>query len=109
MFFSHSGAFRLNLTNNILHSERLIPEEDCSCALCGGFGKGEVIFFCGVYKGVYGFYRSYNNDWIRINDEKTQFGQIRSICGDPRSYGRFYIATGSFGSLYGELSLHEEK
>lgn len=109
MFFSHSGAFRLNLTNNILHSERLIPEEDCSCALCGGFGKGKVIFFCGVYKGVYGFYRSYNNDWIRINDEKTQFGQIRSICGDPRSYGRFYIATGSFGSLYGEISLPEEK
>ncbi len=109
MFFARSGAFRLSLNNGTFHAERLIPEEDCSCALCGGYGKGEVIFFCGIYKGVYGFYRSYNNGWIRINTDKTQFGQIRSICGDPRSYGRFYIATGSFGSLYGEIRLPDEK
>lgn len=101
--FTAHGVFTLRLRENRFICERLIPEGDCSCALCGGYGKGQVIYLCGVYKGEYGFWRSYNKSWVRINDEKTQFGQIRSICGDPRAYGRFYIATGSFGSLYGEI------
>lgn len=97
------GIFLLKISGSNVLSERIIPAEDCSCALCGGFGKGGVIFFCGIYRGVYGFWRSFNDSWIRINTDKTQFGQIRSICGDPRAYGRFYIATGSFGALYGEI------
>lgn len=107
MFFKSCGIIRLTLSESCFISERLIPEEQCSCALCGGYGKGGVIFFCGIYNGEYGFWRSFESGWIRINSHETQFGQIRSVCGDPRAYGRFYIATGSFGALYGEIKNKE--
>lgn len=105
LFFANKGMFMLSLVNNSFISRRVIPEANCSAAFCGGFGKGGVIFFCGTYNGVYGFWRSFNDNWIRINTDDTQFGQIRSICGDPRAYGRFYIATGSFGGIYGEIDI----
>lgn len=103
--FADSGLFRLKLEDDLFIAERVIPESDCSCALCAGFGKGQLIFFCGIYKGVYGFYRLTENKCIRINTDSQQFGQIRSICGDPRAFGRFYIATGSFGAVYGEIDI----
>lgn len=103
--FRNFGMFTLTLRNDEFVSRRIIPENECSCAICGGYGKGGVIFFCGKYKGEYGFFRSLGNEFIRINTAKTQFGQIRSLCGDPRAYGRFYIATGSFGSVYGEIEI----
>ena len=40
--------------------------------------------------------------WEKINDETQQFGDINSIDGDSRAFGRFLIATGSFGLKYGE-------
>ncbi len=105
MCFEHHGMLRLLLDGSSFRSERVIPARLCSHALCGGYGKCGVIFFCGTYNGKYGFWRSFGDGWIRINTDAQQFGQIRSICGDPRAYGRFYIATGSFGALYGELAI----
>lgn len=103
--YANNGIFKLNYSNgNTICSESLIPTERCTEAYCAGYGKGNVIFLCGTIDGIYGFWRSYNGDWIKINDKANQFGQIRSICGDPRAYGRFYIATGSFGAVYGELN-----
>ena len=54
--------------------------------------------------GVYGFFRSFDDGhtWEKINDERQQFGDINSIDGDSRCFGRFFIATGSFGLKYGE-------
>lgn len=103
--FKHHGILRLHLCGSSFRSERVIPAKLCSHALCGGYGKGGVIFFCGTYSGEYGFWRSFGDGWIRINTDTQQFGQIRSICGDPRTYSRFYIATGSFGALYSELMI----
>lgn len=103
--FRNYGLFTLTLDNDEFISERVIPENECPCAVCGGYGKGGVIFFCGRYNGEYGFFRSLGNRFIRINTPETQFGHIRSLCGDPRAYGRFYLATGSFGSVYGEIEL----
>lgn len=100
--FSKYGIFKLRDCETGFKAERIISENDCPKAFCGGYGKENVICFCGIYKGVYGFFRSYCGGWIRINTDSAQFGHIRSICGDPRAYGRFYFATGSFGSLYGE-------
>ena len=39
----------------------------------------------------------------RINTNKQMFGRIHSIDGDKRVFGRFFLATGSSGLLYGEM------
>jgi hypothetical protein len=41
--------------------------------------------------------------WRRINDDNNQFGDIRSITGDPRVFGRIYVATGTRGLVYGDI------
>ncbi len=75
-----------------------------------GLGKAEredgpqTLFINGIINNEYGFYRSLDSgaSFQRINNEKQMFGDIRSICGDPRTFGRFYIATGTRGVLWGE-------
>lgn len=75
---------------------------------CVGFGKGEngipMLFTVGRICGVYGFYRSsdYGLTWCRINSDSQNFGDVSSVCGDPRISGRVYIGTGSRGLLYGD-------
>lgn len=77
-------------------------------ARCIGFGKGKndipALFTVGRICGKYGFYRSfdYGETWSRINSDDQCFGDIISVCGDPRIYGRIYIATGTRGLLYGD-------
>ncbi len=71
----------------------------------GDFLRGlKSIYAAAIIDGVYGFYRSDDDgaSWLRINNDNQMFGQIDCICGDARSFGRFYIATGSRGLLYGE-------
>ena len=44
-------------------------------------------------------------NWVRINDDRHQWGlRFRAISGDPRRYGRVYIATDGRGLLYGDPS-----
>jgi photosystem II stability/assembly factor-like uncharacterized protein len=64
----------------------------------------KTLYVNGVVDGEYGFYRSFDEGltWQRINAENQMYGDIRSIVGDPRVFGRFYIATGSRGVLWGE-------
>ena len=64
----------------------------------------KAIYLCGVIEDIYGFFRSFDDgkSWEKINDETQQFGDINSIDGDSRAFGRFLIATGSFGLKYGE-------
>jgi photosystem II stability/assembly factor-like uncharacterized protein len=41
--------------------------------------------------------------WLRVNDDGHQWGlRFRAISGDPRRYGRVYIATDGRGLLYGD-------
>ncbi|MNW22234.1 Xyloglucanase precursor [compost metagenome] len=47
-------------------------------------------------------------NWIRINDDRHQYGDIRSISGDPRVFGRIYVATGTRGLVYGDIDEQEE-
>jgi hypothetical protein len=63
-----------------------------------------TLYVNGIIDGIYGFYRSLDEggSWQRINNDMQMFGDIRSITGDPRQYGRFYIATGSRGVIWGE-------
>lgn len=64
----------------------------------------KALYICGVIDGIYGFFRSVDDgkSWEKINQDTQQFGDINSIDGDCHEFGRYYIATGSFGLKYGE-------
>ncbi len=51
-----------------------------------------------------GIYRSDDagQSWVRIDDAEHQFGWKNAAIGDPRVYGRVYLATGGRGLIYGE-------
>ena len=67
--------------------------------------EDKALYISGVVEGQYGFYCSLNEGktWTRLNTDKQMFGDINSIEGDSRCFGRFYLGTGSVGVLYGEL------
>lgn len=69
--------------------------------------EDKALYICGELKGEYGFYCSLDDGktWIKLNTEKQMFGEINSIEGDSRTFGRFFIATGSRGVLYGEPAI----
>lgn len=64
----------------------------------------KAIYFNGIVDGSYGFYRSFDDcaTYERINTQQQMFGEINSIDGDCRTFGRFYLATGSNGLKYGQ-------
>lgn len=71
----------------------------------GDYYKDPKALYCNAkLDGVYGFYRTLDEgkNFDRINTEKQMYGEINSIDGDCRVFGRFYLATGSNGVLYGE-------
>lgn len=75
-----------------------------------GFGRPapgqaySAIYLSGKIAGVAGFFRSDDAgaSFVRINDDAHQFGGTNIIVGDPRVYGRAYVAGGGRGILYGE-------
>ncbi len=76
-----------------------------------GFGRAApgrdhpAIFATGTIAGVYGVFRSDDEaaTWVRINDDQHRFGDLCfSITGDPRRYGRVYIATNGRGIVYAD-------
>ena len=71
----------------------------------GCYAEEQKAVYCnGRIGGAYGFYRSLDDgrSFERINDERHMFGEIISIDGDCREFGRFYLATGSRGLICGE-------
>ena len=75
-----------------------------------GFGKSSphgnypALYVAAKIRGAHGIYRSDNagESFKRINDDNHQFGSITHIAGDPRLFGRVYLATGGRGIIYGE-------
>lgn len=76
-----------------------------------GFGKtapghdGLTIYLGGKVGDTYGVFRSDDTgkSWLRINDDQHQYGWIgQCVTGDPRVYGRVYIATNGRGILYAD-------
>lgn len=74
-------------------------------------GKEKAIYLVGRLAGQYGFYRSGDNgkSFARLNTGNQMYGDIRAVCGDRREAGRFYLATGSRGLLYGTEAAKKEK
>ncbi len=75
-----------------------------------GFGKAApgkkypAVYLIGQVGDVSGFCRSddIGETWVRINDDRHQFGFAGVITGDPRIYGRVYVGTGGRGIVYGD-------
>ncbi|MCR5250150.1 MAG: endoglucanase [Lachnospiraceae bacterium] len=97
----YDGAFRAQRLSR--------PGDTVFC--CGlGFleepyiGGKKMIYISGILDGRYGFYRSADEgeSWELLNDDEHRFGEINSVEGDSRCFGRFFIATGSLGVLVGE-------
>lgn len=72
----------------------------------GYIAEDKAFYICGIIDGCYGFFRSldHGKTWLRVNTDAQMFGDINSIDGDCRIFGRFYIATGSLGALYGDIA-----
>ena len=100
-----NGLWRINSYDSNIKFQRILNDT----IFCVGIGKGKqnsphkTIFITGIVNDEYGFYRSddYGQSWIRINNDNQMFGRISAIAGDPREFGRFYIASGSRGLIYG--------
>jgi len=78
-----------------------------------GFGKSApgqtypALFTNAQIGGVRGFFRSDDAGatWVRINDDQHNWGTANAaITGDPRIYGRVYIATNGRGIIYGDIA-----
>ncbi|MEU9139289.1 cellulose binding domain-containing protein [Streptomyces sp. NPDC048404] len=78
-----------------------------------GFGKAatgasyQTLYTSAKIGGVRGIFRSTDKgaSWTRINDDAHQWGWTgAAITGDPRVYGRVYVATNGRGIVYGDTS-----
>jgi len=77
-----------------------------------GFGRAApgrrspAVFIVAVVSGEEGIFRSDDEGatWVRINDDRHGYGEMRAITGDPRIYGRVYFGTGGRGILYGDIA-----
>jgi hypothetical protein len=75
-----------------------------------GFGRAApgqsypAVYLSGKVSDVIGFFRSDDQgaSFVRINDDSHQYGGATVIIGDPRVYGRVYVAPGGRGTVYGE-------
>ncbi|HVC46942.1 MAG TPA: hypothetical protein VND90_06820 [Terracidiphilus sp.] len=74
-----------------------------------GFGKAApgarypALYMAGTVDGQPGVFRSTDEarTWLRINDDRHQWGLILQITGDPRIYGRVYVGTHGRGVQVG--------
>ena len=113
MALGKDGLWKLNYNfdRDEFEAVRLTDKnEECYCMGIGLGVKGgnyisvpKAIYFCGIIDGEYGFYRTFDEGETceRINTDKQMFGQIISIDADKREFGRFFLASGSRGVLFG--------
>jgi photosystem II stability/assembly factor-like uncharacterized protein len=89
---------------------RQIPGVTTASAL--GFGRAAsghheaALFLAGQVQGTNGLFRSDDagENWVRISDDQHQFAEVHCITGDPRIFGRVYLATSGRGIIYGDLT-----
>lgn len=99
--------FEYNVKEKVLNIMKITKNGETS--YCIGLGRPKensvyrTLYTNGRIGSAYGFYRSndYGKSWQRINSDKQMYGSIISIAGDEREYGRFYLASGAKGLIYG--------
>ena len=95
-----------------VHVYRLTEPDDK--VYCVGLGAGfagsdffedhKALYIVGIIDGRYGFFRTVDEcaTYTCISEDYQMFGEINSIDGDPNEFGRFYIASGTRGLIYGK-------
>ncbi|TPQ22290.1 sialidase family protein [Streptomyces sporangiiformans] len=85
--------------------------DSCRASYTLGFGKAAdgadypAIYQVGSTETITAVYRSDDEakTWVRINDDAHQWGWTGEVVvGDPRVYGRVYLATNGRGIQYGD-------
>jgi photosystem II stability/assembly factor-like uncharacterized protein len=101
-------------TNGLWHStdagQTFAQIQNVSAALAFGCGmpapggKEPALFMFGAVASQTGIFRSDDAGltWLRLNDDGHQFGWITRLTGDPRIFGRVYLATSGRGIIYGD-------
>ncbi|MGN1157563.1 MAG: endoglucanase [Agathobacter sp.] len=115
MALAHEGLWKYQYIRekDEIICTKLTDEAD-SCFRMGlGIGRAggsyikepKAVYLCGIIEGEYGLYRTLDDgkSFERLNDAHQMYGEINSIDGDKRKFGRFFLATGSRGVLYGEM------
>lgn len=114
MALSKEGLWKLQYDGkkDIFIATKLTEDSDTCLRMGLGLGRAggtyigepKAIYLCGKIDGEYGFYRTLDegDTFERLNAAQQMFGEINSMDGDKRVFGRFFIATGSRGVLYGE-------
>lgn len=103
---------RYDATSDAFTATRITDEGEPVWCVGLGIVPGETdylssekaLYICAALDGAFGFYRSYDGGkcWSKLNNEHQHFGEIKSIDGDKRVAGRYFIATGTRGLKYGE-------
>ncbi|HEX3627198.1 MAG TPA: hypothetical protein VH280_17465 [Verrucomicrobiae bacterium] len=90
--------------------------DNVSRAYAFGCGKSAspngspALYLFGTIESLSGIFRSDDNGrtWRQLNDADHQFGWITRLTGDPRIFGRVYLATTGRGVIYGEPILQSK-
>jgi photosystem II stability/assembly factor-like uncharacterized protein len=75
-----------------------------------GFGKAApgqshpAVFIWGKVEGVEGVFRSddVGRTWLKLNDARHGFAELRALTGDPNRFGRVYLGVHGRGIVYGD-------
>lgn len=114
MALGEHGLWKLeyNADTDVIKTTRLSSEGDSVFRMGLGllspgsdyYKDNKAIYLSGIIGGEYGFYRTFDEgrSYERLNTDRQMYGEINSIDGDCRVFGRFYLATGSNGLKYGE-------
>lgn len=95
-------------TNGGLTWKKVLNVSDANSVSVGAappHGRIQAVFLCGqASHGALAIYRSDNNgaSWVRISNNRHQYGGPTLIQADPRVYGRVYLGMNGRGIIYGE-------
>jgi photosystem II stability/assembly factor-like uncharacterized protein len=97
-------------TNSGTSFTQVISVQEAEVIGAGKAAPGKTypaLFISGKVGNIKGIFRSDDEGatWVRINDDVHQFAWTgKAITGDPRVYGRVYIATNGRGIICGDIN-----
>ncbi len=103
----------LALSSGLMHSRdagapfKMVKKVDAAWAVAFGAPKVKdgypAVYLFGKVNGQSGLWRSDDEggDWVRVNDDRHQYGDLVAMTGDPLEYGTVYIAPQGRGVIVG--------